>query len=168
MRYILKQKMFSIVDRFTVRDVMGRDVYWIDGEFSFCPTLHIRDVAGNELAQVRRHLAAIYYRYDIYRANTLLATVNERFLALFGSHYDIKICNGEEVVADGDFLSYDYTLTWRGICIASICKELSFTDSYAVNVTDGHDPVPILAIALIIDLTRSNRHSLGGSILFGM
>lgn len=93
--------------------------------------------------------------------------MSKRFLALLGPHYDIKISNGEEVVADGDFIAWNYTLTWRGVCIATICKEFAWSDTYAVDVTDGHDPVPILAIALIIDLSRSREHSLGGSILFG-
>ena len=156
MRYILKQRPFALLDRFTVRDAMGRDVYLIDGQIALSHTFRVSDIAGRELAVVRRDLAyPLCAKYDIYRGGALLASVSKDCLTLFRSHYDIRICNGEEVVAQGDCFSLDYTLTWRGIAIASISQQGILVDSYAVDVTDGHDPVPILAIAVIIDHCRN-------------
>lgn len=165
-RYILKQKALTLVDTFMVQDQWGRDVLQVEGEIAFIPTLRILDLYGNVLAEMRRSFDSLCYTYEVYRNGQVLATVKKVFFSLLGPRYDIRIANGQEVIAEGDFFGWDYNLTWRGLRIGEIRQQCAIPDAYAVDVTDGHDPIPILAIAVIIDLTHHHR-SFTTSLLLG-
>ena len=55
MRYIMRERILSWGDDFTIKDADGRDAYYIDGKvFSFGDKLSFKDMSGNELAQIKR------------------------------------------------------------------------------------------------------------------
>ena len=55
MHLYMKQKVFSLKDKFTIKDPFGEDKYFVEGKMiSFGKKLHILDAAGNELAFVRQ------------------------------------------------------------------------------------------------------------------
>ena len=55
MRFLMKQKFWSLGDDFVIRDDRDNDCYQVDGEvFSFGDNLSLRDMAGNEVASIRQ------------------------------------------------------------------------------------------------------------------
>jgi uncharacterized protein YxjI len=53
---------------------------------------------------------------------------------------------------DGDFLDHDYTVESEGRTISTVAKEwFTWGDAYEINITDRLDPVPALAVVLVID-----------------
>jgi uncharacterized protein YxjI len=59
MRYILKQKLFSLGDDFFIKDETGRDLYFVDGKlFSFGAQLSFQDLEHNELAFIKQRIFA--------------------------------------------------------------------------------------------------------------
>ena len=57
MRYVMKQKLFCWGDDFTIKDDLGRDMFFVDGKaFSIGEQLSFQDMTGNELAFIRQKL----------------------------------------------------------------------------------------------------------------
>ncbi len=68
MKLYIKQKVFSLTSKFTVKDESGNDRYFVEGEFfSLRGRLHIMDAQGGEIGQIYRRLmtfSAAFYPRD--------------------------------------------------------------------------------------------------------
>ncbi|HEX8116516.1 MAG TPA: LURP-one-related family protein, partial [Pyrinomonadaceae bacterium] len=53
MRYVMKQKFFSLGDSFAIRNEQGQEVFRAEGKvFSFGDQLTLRDASGEEVAYI--------------------------------------------------------------------------------------------------------------------
>ena len=78
MRYVMKEKMFSFGEDFTIQDESGRDVYFVDGKaISFGDQLSFQDMQGNELAYIKQKMFAWGKTYEVFRTGTLAAVVKK-------------------------------------------------------------------------------------------
>ena len=76
MRYVMKQKLFSWGDDFTIQNEAGDDVYFVDGKaFSFGDKLSFQDMKGNELAFIRQKVLNWGPTYEIERGGKVVAVV---------------------------------------------------------------------------------------------
>ena len=79
MRYVLKQKLLSWGDDFTIRNDRDERVFFVDGKaFSFGDKLSFQDTAGHELAFIRQKLLAWGPTYEIHRGGRLEAVVKKK------------------------------------------------------------------------------------------
>ena len=59
MRFIVRQKIFSFGDNFTIKDEYGREHFIVKGKvFSFGDKLRIYDMAGHELYYIEQSYSA--------------------------------------------------------------------------------------------------------------
>lgn len=57
MRYLMKQKLFSLGGTFYIKNERDQDIFLVEGaSFSFGHQLTFRDMSGNELAFIRQKL----------------------------------------------------------------------------------------------------------------
>ena len=78
MRYLMRQKLFSFGDDFTIRDDKGNDAFFVDGKvLSIRNKLSFQDMSGNELAFIKQKLLSLSASYEIYRRGDLYATVKK-------------------------------------------------------------------------------------------
>lgn len=60
MRYVMKQKLLSWGDDFTIKDDGGRDFFFVDAKaFSIGDKLSFQDMKGNELARIEQKLLSL-------------------------------------------------------------------------------------------------------------
>ena len=80
----IRQKVFSLGDRYNVFDVNQNIVYRVEGEFlTFGAKLHLCDPAGNELLYIEQELFHMMPRYNLYCRGTQVASIRKNF-TLFG------------------------------------------------------------------------------------
>lgn len=154
MRYVMRQKLISLGDDFTIKDEAGRDVYFVDGKaFSIREKLVMKDMAGNELASVRQKLLTIGKTYEIWRDGQLAATVRKQLFTLLRAKFEVDVPGPDDLEAQGDLLDHEYTFTRGGQVVARVSKRwFSFRDSYGVDIAEGEDDVLILAATVVIDM----------------
>ena len=159
MRYIMKQKVFSLGDRFTIRDEKGEDAFVVNGEvFSLGHKLSFEDPQGNELMFIRQKVLSWGPTYEIYRGQEHVATIQKEIFTFFRCTFDIHTDDQGDLEAQGDFSDHEYTVTRRGAPIAQISKEwFSWSDTYGVDVAGDEDPVLILASTVVIDMCCHER-----------
>ena len=76
MRYIMRERILSWGDDFTIRNAAGVDAYYVDGKvFSFGNKLSFRDVQGNEVALIDQKLLSIGPQYEIVRGNRVRSRI---------------------------------------------------------------------------------------------
>lgn len=158
MRYLLKQRLFSLGGAFQIRNERSEEVFSVEGApFSLGRQLTFRDAAGGELAFVRQRLLSWGPTYEIYRGGELFAVVRKELFSLFRHVFTVDTPGPDDLVAEGDFWGLEYTFSRGGRAVAAVSRQwFSWADTYGVEVADGEDDVLILASAVVIDLVRGD------------
>ena len=146
----MKEKVFSIVDRFTIKNEAEEDCYQVEGEFVFIggKKLHIKDMMGNEVAFVREKFITLLPKFFVYVNGEQVAEINKKFTIL-KAKYSIDGLGWE---ANGNFMDHDYTISDDKGEIVKIHKAwISWGDSYELEIRDDIDEALVLAVVLAID-----------------
>jgi uncharacterized protein YxjI len=154
MRYVLRERILSWGDDFTIKDANGRDAYYVDGKvFSFGDKLSFNDMEGNELALIDQKLLSIGQQYEIIRGGATVAVVKKHLFTLFRARFSVDVPGTDDLEATGNFLDHEYVFERGGREVARASKKwVSVSDTYAIDIDEGEDAVLILASAVVIDL----------------
>lgn len=154
MRYVMRQKLLSIGDDFTIKDAEGRDVLYIDGKvFSIGDKLIFKDGEGREVARVTERLLSIGPAWEVSRDGRPYATVKKSLFSPLHAKFSVDVPGPDDLEARGNLLEHEYTFTRDGQVVAEVSKKwFSWTDSYGVDVAEGEDDVLLLACAVVIDM----------------
>lgn len=154
MRYLMRERILSWGDDFTIKDDAGREAFHVDGKvFSFGDKLSFKDRDGNEVALIDQKLLSFGPQYEIVRGGTTVAVVKKQLFTLFRARFTVDVPGPDDLEAKGNFLEHEYVFERDGRDIARISKKwLSLSDSYAIDINEGEDDVVILASAVVIDL----------------
>lgn len=148
----LKQRIFTIVDKYFVYDEAGREVYKIEGQFLSIPKRQtIYDASGKELFTLRRVIFTLMPAFVLYDpSGKELAVIRKRF-TLFHHQIDIESDFGSFSIA-GDFLSHDFTILKEGRQIVRMHKKwLSWGDAYEIQIDDGENQAFVCALVIAVD-----------------
>lgn len=154
MRYIMRERILSWGDDFTIRNDAGKDAYHVDGKvLSFGDKLSFRDAEGNDVAKIDQKLLSIGPQYEIIRGGKTVAVVKKQLFTLFRARFTIDVPGPDDLEAKGNFLDHEYSFERGGRPVARVSKKwFSFSDTYGIEIDDGEDDVLILASAVVIDL----------------
>jgi uncharacterized protein YxjI len=159
MRYVLKQKVFSLGGAFHIKDEQEQDIFFVQGKaFSFGHQLSFQDMAGNELADIQQKVFSWGPTYEIYRSGQLFAVVKKELFTFFRHVFTVDVPGPEDLLAEGDFLDLEFTFSRSGRHVATVSRKwFSWADTYGVDIVDGEDDITILASTVVIDMVRAHR-----------
>ena len=131
----IRQKVFSLGDRYNVFDVNQNIVYRVEGEFlTFGAKLHLCDPAGNELLYIEQELFHMMPRYNLYCRGTQVASIRKNF-TLFGHSLSVDSGYGAFDI-DGSVFGMEFTIAYNGRMVATISKEwLTWGDIICIQPT---------------------------------
>ena len=154
MRYVMRERILSWGDDFTIKDADGRDAYQVDGKvLSFGDKLSFKDADGNQLALIDQKLLSIGPQYEIIRGGKTVAVVKKHLFTLFRARFTVDVPGPDDLEAQGNFLDHEYVFERGGREVARVSKKwLRLADTYAIDIDPGEDDVLILASAVVIDL----------------
>lgn len=150
----MKQKVFSLVDRFTIKNEAEEDCYQVEGDFVVIggKKLHIKDMMGNEVALVKQKFFALLPQFFVFINDQQVATINKKFTLLKARY----VIDGLGWEANGSFWNHDYIISDAKGEIVRIHKAwVSWGDSYELEIRDDADEVLVLAVVLAIDCVIS-------------
>ncbi len=163
MRYVMKQKLLSWGDDFTIKDADGTDAYFVDGKaISLGSKASFQDMAGNELAFISQKLLAWGPTYEIYRGGVLSAVVKKELFTFFHCTFTVDVPGPDDLTAEGEFTDHEYTFRRGDREVAHVSKQwFTWTDTYGVDIADGEDEVLLLAAAVVVDLACHDHRRRG-------
>lgn len=159
MKLYIKQKAFSIGDKYNVYDVNQNIVFNVKSEiFTIGDKLHLLDTLGNELYYIRRRITFMLARYEIYSKNTLYAVVSQQF-TFFKPKLVVESAYGRFDI-NGNFLSMNFDITKNGSYFGSVHKKwLSWGDSYELDIPHNEDAAFFCALVIAIDNCLHNDNN---------
>ena len=154
MRYVMRQKLLSLADNFTIKNEQEQDVFLVKGKlFSFGDKLSFQDLAGNELVFIDQRLLNWSPTYELWKREDLLAVVKRELFSFIHHRFTVDVPGPNDLEAEGDFLDHEYTITRGDSVVATVSKRwFSWADTYGIEVADGEDDVLILATAVVVDM----------------
>ena len=157
MKLYIKQKVFSIGAKFSVKDENGNDKYFVEGEIlTRGRKLHIYDTYYNEVAFVRQKLLTFMPKFTVEVGGEEVAEIVKQ-LTLFKPKYYV---DGLGWDVDGDLFSHDYVINSGNEEIVSIKKAwMSWGDTYELDISDDTDEITALAVVLAIDTVLDSANN---------
>ena len=149
MKFYIKQKVFTIGDKFTVYDENGNDAFYIEGEFfTLGRKFHLFSTSGCELSYIEQRVFSFLPKYYIYRDGQEVAQVVKEF-SFFSQAYTVK---GLGYEVRGDILAHEYSVYKNGYEIANVSRKwFTFGDAYELDFDSDEDEVNLLSIVIVID-----------------
>ena len=151
MKYYIKQKVFSLRDKFRIMDETQKELYSVEGKFiSIQNKLQLLHMNGSQALNAQKKLFKIMSRYDIFTPhNDHLATVQRKFS--FRPKFLVTVGN-EELQVEGSFFAHSFGIFRDGQEVASIEKKyISWGDTYEIDIQDDLNKELYLFIVIIID-----------------
>ena len=154
MRYVMRQKLLSLADNFTIKNEQEQDVFLVKGKvFSFGDKLSFQDLAGNELVFIDQRLLNWSPTYELWKGDQLLAVVKRELFSFIHHRFTVDVPGPNDLEAEGDFLDHEYTIARGESVVATVSKRwFSWADTYGIEIADGEDDVLVLATAVVVDM----------------
>jgi len=152
-RYMVRQRMFSIGDDFWITDEHGDRVFLVDGKvLSLRQTLEIKDAAGNVVASVHKKLLALRNSMEIERDGRVIATVRREMFSPLHHKSAIELADGRTLEAVGNITGREFNIKDSEHTLARVSRAwFTIRDTYGVEVTPGEDDAMLLAAAVCLD-----------------
>ncbi len=152
MRYYIKQKVFSIGDKFDIFDENQNPVYHVEGKFfSISNKLRFLDVNDGEILNAKRKILSFfptYYMYD--ESGTEVAMIRKK-ISFLGSKFVFNF-KGKPMMITGNLFAHDFSIEDEGMSIVSVQKKyISWGDTYEINIDESHDTELFLFAVVILD-----------------
>lgn len=153
MRYMVRQRMFSIGGDFWITDEQGNRVFLVDGKaLSLRQTLEIKDTSGTVLAAVHKKFLAMRETMEIERDGTVIATVRREMFSPLHHKSSIELAGGRRLEAVGNLTGREFDIRDGGQTLARISRSwFQVRDTYGVDVAPGEDDALMLAAAVCLD-----------------
>ncbi len=153
MRYMLRQRMFSIGDDFWITDERGDRAFLVDGKaLSIRQTLEIKDSSGAVVASVHKKLMALRDALEIERDGQVIATVRREMFSPLHHNSAIDLADGRTLAAVGNLTGREFDIRDGGHTVARVSRAwFTMRDTYGVDVAPGGDDALLLAAAVCLD-----------------
>jgi uncharacterized protein YxjI len=162
MQYVLKQKLVSLGNNFTIRDIEGRDAFQVRGALATLgDKLSLEDMVGNELLYIEQKVFSWIGMYEIRRDGKVVAEVRRNLRAFLRRRFTVEMSGAEDLEMVGDILAFEYVVTRGGRKVATFTRQwLRLSDTYWIRIEDDEpDEALVLALAVIIEVIANRRHN---------
>ncbi len=153
MKYVMRQKFFTLADDYNITDEHGKGVFFVDGKLlSIGHQLSFQDMQQNELAFIKQKIFNWGPTYEIWHKGELEAVVKKELFTFFHCVFHVDEPGHASLTAEGSFTDHEYVFTRAGRQVAAVSKQwFAFVDTYGVEIADDEDAILILACAVVID-----------------
>ncbi|MDK2951781.1 MAG: hypothetical protein PWQ77_1446 [Kosmotogales bacterium] len=149
-KFIIREKMFTFSDKFTIKNETGEDCYFVWGEILCIGNkLHFEDKNGKEIFYIEQKLFTLLSEYDVYQNGELIAKIKRKFS--FKPKFDIWGKFGEYELK-GNIWAHEFSIEKDDMPVATVSKEwFTWTDTYGIDIFYDDNQDFIIALVIIID-----------------
>ena len=159
MRLYLKQKVFSLTDKYNIFNENEELIYFVKSEFfTFGAKFYVCDHLENELFFIKQRLFNWLPTYEIYYNNELCATIKKSF-TFFKPNLTVTSKYGDFMI-QGDAWNMNYQLFHDGVMCGNVAKKwLAWSDTYELNINDDANAAFICTLMIAIDHCLHNENN---------
>ncbi|MCO5967535.1 LURP-one-related/scramblase family protein [Actinoallomurus soli] len=160
MKFVMRERMFSIGDDFWIEDEAGERAFLVDGKaLRLRQTFELKGPGGEVLAVIRKKMVSIRDTMLVERDGETVAKVHKKLFSPLRHKMVVELADGQEWTATGDLIEKNYRIEAdEGVVAQTSRKWFRIRDTYGIEV--GHPDVPlVLAVAVAVDeLAEDDRH----------
>lgn len=158
----IKQKVFSLSGKFTVKDQQENDKYYVEGSFMQVPkTFSIMNTARDEVALITKKVFSLLPKFFVEANGKEVLTIKKEF-SFFKARYTIDAA-GIEV--HGNWWDMDFQVLRQGQIVGEVSKEwFTWGDSYKVEIIDEEMETIIIALVVAIDCVKADEAAVSSSV----
>ncbi|WP_226659170.1 LURP-one-related/scramblase family protein [Pseudalkalibacillus hwajinpoensis] len=151
----IKQKVFSLSGKYTVKDQQENDRYYVEGSFMQVPkTFSIMNTGRDEVALIEKQVFSFFPKFLVEVNGREILTIKKEF-SFLKARYTIDAA-GIEV--NGNWWDMDFQVVQKGKLIAEVGKEwFTWGDSYKVQILDDEMETMIIALVVAIDCVKADQ-----------
>ncbi|MFJ8236432.1 LURP-one-related/scramblase family protein [Ureibacillus sp. NPDC094379] len=151
----IKQKVFSLSGKFTVKDQQEKDVYYVEGSFMQIPkTYSIMNTTRDEVALITKKMFSLLPKFFVEVNGREVLTIKKEF-SFFKARYTIDAA-GIEV--QGNWWDMNFQVYQNGEIIGQVSKEwFTWGDSYKVQILNDEMEAIIIALVVAIDCVKADQ-----------
>lgn len=151
MKFYIKQKVFTIKDKFKITDEAQSPAYEVKGKFmSITNKLELLDLSENVLYHSNRKVLALLAKYFIYNQSGEEVAIIKRKFSL-RPKFDLSIL-GKEMELEGSLFAHSFNIIYNGQSVAAIRKKIiSWGDAYEIEIYGNEDIELYLFVIIILD-----------------
>lgn len=151
----IKQKVFSLSGKFTVKDQQEKDIYYVEGSFMQVPkTFSIMNTASDEVALITKKVFSILPKFLVEVNGREVLTIKKEF-SFLKARYTI---DAEGIEVHGNWWDMDFKVLQHGKIVGKVCKEwFTWGDSYKVQIIDKEMETIIIALVVAIDCVKADQ-----------
>ncbi|QQZ08487.1 LURP-one-related/scramblase family protein [Heyndrickxia vini] len=154
-QFYIKQKVFSLSGKFTVKDEQGKDVYFVEGSFMKVPkTFSILNTTRDEIALITKKAFSFLPKFFVEVNGQELLTIKKEF-SFLKARYTIDSA-GIEV--QGNWWDMDFHVLQHGELVGKVSKEwFTWGDSYKVQILNEEMEAIMIALVVAIDCVKADH-----------
>ena len=151
----IKQKVFSLSGKFTVKDQKERDVYYVEGSFLQIPkTFSILNTTREEVALITKKVFSFLPKFFVEVNGREVLTIKKEF-SFLKARYSIDAA-GIEV--HGNWWDMNFQVLQHGEVIGRVSKEwFTWGDSYKVEIMNEEMETIMIALVVAIDCVKADQ-----------
>lgn len=157
----IKQRVFSLSGKFTVKDQEEKDVYYVEGSFMQIPkTFTIMNPARDEVALITKKTLSLLPKFFVEVNGQERLTIQKEF-SLFKARYTV---DGTGIDVQGNWWDMDFQVLRNGEVVGQVNKEwFTWGDSYKVEILDEEMEAIVIAIVVAIDCVKADQAAAASS-----
>jgi uncharacterized protein YxjI len=151
----IKQKVFSLSGKFTVKDAQEKDVYYVEGSFMQIPkTFSIMNSTRDEVALITKKVFSLLPKFFVEVNGREVVTIKKEF-SFFKARYTV---DAEGIEVYGNWWDMDFELLQNGNVVGKVSKEwFTWGDSYKVQIMNEEMEAVIIALVVAIDCVKADQ-----------
>ena len=162
MKFLMKERMFSIGDDHWITTEQGDKAYLVDGKvLRISDTFELKDADGVKVAVIKKKIVSIRDTMKIERDGETIAKVKKKLFNPVHDSYHAELSDGREYEITGDFVDHEFEIEdSEGSRVAKISRKwFNIRDTYGIQIEDDQDVPLLLSIAVCVDhLQREEGH----------
>jgi uncharacterized protein YxjI len=153
MRYLVRERLFSVKDDFWVTDEQGNRVFFVNAKLlSLHHTLVLEDASGRPLASIKHKLLTFTDAMKIEHDGAVVATVHKAVFSPLHHRAHIDLAGGGPLEAVGDIIDKEFEVRDGHRVVARISRKwFRVRDTYGVEVAERQNDALMICIAVCLD-----------------
>ncbi|WP_150266103.1 LURP-one-related/scramblase family protein [Paenibacillus tepidiphilus] len=151
----MKQKVFSLGEKFTVKNQQEEDVYYVGGSFMQIPkTFSIRNTARNEVALITKKMFSFLPKFFVEVDGREVLTIKKEF-SFLKARYTI---DSADIEVYGNWWDMNFQVFQHGAAAGEVNKEwFTWGDSYRIQIWKEEMEAIMIALVVAIDCVKADE-----------
>jgi uncharacterized protein YxjI len=159
MRFVLRDRIFSLGEDYWVVDEAGNRPFFVDGKaLSMRQTFELKGAQGEVYAVAHKKLLAVRDTMVVEAGGGEVARVHRKLISPIHNSYIIELSDGEEWTAKGDIFEKDYTIECpQGVVARTSRQWFRIRDAYGVEIYHPNVPVTLAIVVCVDELVEDHK-----------